>query len=624
MPRLVLSALVLFAASLASPHASLQDVVPNDNRAPAGRMVGDTLRITLDAVRARWSPEGPTSRTIEVVAFTADGGVPQIPAPLLRVRAGTPMSVTVRNTLADSALRVVGLWSHPSATGDTVRLAPGESRTLTFDAGEPGTYFYGARIGVGVPVGARVPLYENETAFGAFIVDPPGPVPPDRVFVMNIWGAPIDSANYANALAINGRSWPGTERLEARTGDTLRWRIINTTIRAHPMHLHGFYFTLLSKGTAQRDTIYAPDRRMDEVTDRMRNMSTMSLEWTPTRPGNWLFHCHLIYHVVPEAAQLQPMPPGGHEAHSADAGQHMRGLVLGIRVTPRRGTTAEARPDVRTMRLDVVDRGTLPDKRRRMQYFAAEGVTADTVGTWRAGGPLLLLRQGEPTDINVYNHLSEATAVHWHGIELESYSDGVVGWSGAMSKLAPPIPPGQSFLAHLSLPRPGTFIYHTHLGDVAQLTAGLYGAIVVLPKGQAFDAAHDHVLLASVEGADDAPFLRINGDSTAPAPLEMRVGESHRFRMVNIMPAADMFYMIQRDSATYAQWMPMAKDGADLLPALRTPTRARVRLAVGETRDMLFTPTEPGEWTLRATAADPLPGWTRKVIVRPTIPGGDR
>ena len=33
--------------------------------------------------------------------------------------------------------------------------------------------------------------------------------------------------------------------------------------------------------------------------------------------------------------------------------------------------------------------------------------------------------------IMVVNHLTEPTAVHWHGIELESYFDGVAGFSGA-------------------------------------------------------------------------------------------------------------------------------------------------------------------------------------------------
>ena len=42
-------------------------------------------------------------------------------------------------------------------------------------------------------------------------------------------------------------------------------------------------------------------------------------------------------------------------------------------------------------------------------------------------GPALVLTQGQPVAIRVVNGISEPLAVHWHGIELESYYDGVPG-----------------------------------------------------------------------------------------------------------------------------------------------------------------------------------------------------
>ena len=45
-------------------------------------------------------------------------------------------------------------------------------------------------------------------------------------------------------------------------------------------------------------------------------------------------------------------------------------------------------------------------------------------------GPTLVLRRGEPVEITLVNRLPEATAIHWHGMELDSYYDGVHGWSG--------------------------------------------------------------------------------------------------------------------------------------------------------------------------------------------------
>ncbi|HEX9564019.1 MAG TPA: multicopper oxidase domain-containing protein [Gemmatimonadaceae bacterium] len=48
-------------------------------------------------------------------------------------------------------------------------------------------------------------------------------------------------------------------------------------------------------------------------------------------------------------------------------------------------------------------------------------------------GTPLILKQGAHVAITVINRLPEPTTVHWHGMELESYFDGVSGWSGSPS-----------------------------------------------------------------------------------------------------------------------------------------------------------------------------------------------
>lgn len=75
---------------------------------------------------------------------------------------------------------------------------------------------------------------------------------------------------YRNALTINGRSFPHTERIEPMVGDTLRWRWINASGRNHPMHLHGFYFRVDAKGDGLADTSYAVAARRLAVTENMR------------------------------------------------------------------------------------------------------------------------------------------------------------------------------------------------------------------------------------------------------------------------------------------------------------------------------------------------------------------
>ena len=80
-----------------------------------------------------------------------------------------------------------------------------------------------------------------------------------------------------------------------------------------------------------------------------------------------------------------------------------------------------------------------------------------------------------PVSITVVNSTPEPTAVHWHGIELESYFDGVAGFSGNASRASPIIAPADSFEARFTPPRAGTFIYHTHIDELRQQPAGMAG-----------------------------------------------------------------------------------------------------------------------------------------------------
>jgi FtsP/CotA-like multicopper oxidase with cupredoxin domain len=135
-------------------------------------------------------------------------------------------------------------------------------------------------------------------------------------------------------------------------------------------------------------------------------------------------------------------------------------------------------------------------------------------------GPPLILTRGQPTAIRVVNQLSEALAVHWHGIELESYYDGGPGWSGSGRQLLKPIAPGRSFVVQLTAPRAGTFIYHTHIDDVKQLSSGLYGPLIVLPPGEKFDPETDRVLVISRAGRVKPRFGSMAADLRRWAALE--------------------------------------------------------------------------------------------------------
>ena len=608
---LVLAAGLLLFGSETRTVPGLSQVLPNDNRIPAGLLERDTLRIDLEVRLATWSPEADSGPGVEVAAFAEAGKTPSIPAPLIRVPEGTTIVARIRNLLPDSTLSIHGLMTRPAAADDSIVLRPGDSTIVRFKAGAPGTYLYYAVLGV-----HRYEIdEEREQLAGAFIVDPVGGSPPDRVFVINIWGRVIDSATYGNALTMNGRSWPWTERISAQVGDTLRWRVINASERGHPMHLHGFYFRLDSRGNGLADSIFPPDRRRRQVTQSMNQFETILMTWSPDRAGNWLYHCHIGFHVLPEA-RVNPAPHDHPDWGSKDPTRHMSGLILGIDVKPRPGEVAEDRRGAARMRLFIQEGSKRTRSSRSLGFVLQQGAAAPAPDSVVLPGSPLILTRGRPTDITVINRLKESSVIHWHGIELESYSDGVAGWSGSADRLAPSIMPGDSFVARLTLPRAGTFIYHTHLNDIDQLTSGLYGGIVVLEPGQRYDPATDHLFVAGWDGVDGdstGPRTLINGDSLPP-PLELKAGVTHRFRFVNIGPADRLSFRIYRDTAL-VNWRLVARDGANFPAQLVRATPASYRFDVGETFD---TEAElaPGEYRLVAARNPKYPFYTRRLIVR--------
>ncbi len=74
----------------------------------------------------------------------------------------------------------------------------------------------------------------------------------------------------SDIFAINGSSWPYTEKLHHEVGDRVRWRIINLSHGHHAMHLHGFYFTVESTGDIGVERRLVPGQQRTVVTEFIR------------------------------------------------------------------------------------------------------------------------------------------------------------------------------------------------------------------------------------------------------------------------------------------------------------------------------------------------------------------
>jgi FtsP/CotA-like multicopper oxidase with cupredoxin domain len=207
-------------------------------------------------------------------------------------------------------------------------------------------------------------------------------------------------------------------------------------------------------------------------------------------------------------------------------------------------------------------------------------------------GPSIVLNRDELVAIKVINKLKEATTVHWHGLEIDSYFDGVSGWGNFKNMLAPILQPGDSFVVHMRPPRSGTFIYHTHMHN-AQLFAGMYGALIVKDPEEKYESEKNKVVLLGENGSGA---IFVNGKKQ-PDTLYMKKGMNYRFRLINITAGwADLTTSIIYNGSP-AKWKPLAKDGADF-PSYQQIIKSALNqpVSIGQTLDFGFTPEEPGDY----------------------------
>lgn len=111
--------------------------------------------------------------------------------------------------------------------------------------------------------------------------------------------------------------------------------------------------------------------------------------------------------------------------------------------------------------------------------------------------PTLRWREGEEVTIHVTNKLNEPTAIHWHGIVLPAPQDGVPGVSFHG------IAPGATYTYRFKVKQSGTYWYHSHSGMQEQ--QGVYGPIVIEPaRPEPYAYDRDYVVMLS-DWTDEDP-----------------------------------------------------------------------------------------------------------------------
>ena len=104
-------------------------------------------------------------------------------------------------------------------------------------------------------------------------------------------------------------------------------------------------------------------------------------------------------------------------------------------------------------------------------------------------GPTLRFTEGDSAIIHVINKMGVETSVHWHGILIPNFYDGVPYLT------TPPIKAGETFTYKFPIVQNGTYWYHSH--TALQEQNGVYGAFVIEPKEKTQDYNKELVLVLS-------------------------------------------------------------------------------------------------------------------------------
>ncbi|HBR68052.1 MAG TPA: copper oxidase [Rhodospirillaceae bacterium] len=89
---------------------------------------------------------------------------------------------------------------------------------------------------------------------------------------------------------LNGKKYADSGPIKLNYGERVRLKFVNDTMMAHPMHLHGMFVQLENGQPAEKlpnkHTIIVPPGQ------------SYSVLLTADEPGEWAFHCHLLYHMM--------------------------------------------------------------------------------------------------------------------------------------------------------------------------------------------------------------------------------------------------------------------------------------------------------------------------------------
>jgi hypothetical protein len=116
---------------------------------------------------------------------------------------------------------------------------------------------------------------------------------------------------------INGKAIHEDRLININEGDVVRFTFENGTMMHHPMHLHGHFFRVLNKNGE-----FSPLKHTVDVPP----MGTRTIEFYANEPGQWMLHCHNLYHMETGMARVvryNTYKPSAEQAHLDHQDHHL-------------------------------------------------------------------------------------------------------------------------------------------------------------------------------------------------------------------------------------------------------------------------------------------------------------
>jgi FtsP/CotA-like multicopper oxidase with cupredoxin domain len=228
----------------------------------------------------------------------------QVPGPLIHVKEGDELKVTVHNltslshTIHWHGVYQTNTWRNdgvPNITQEAIE--PGTSFTYEFVASKPGSLWYHCHVNVPEHVGLR-------GMWGPLVIDPKEPselekeVTKEAILMFSGWnskvamdygkgGHPTETIDY---FSINSKAFPYNQPLRVKKGDVLRLRLYSVSSET-AYHLHGHDVLVTHKDGLPLDSPYWADVVDVPVGARIDAIVRMD------NPGRWINHDHIEHHT---------------------------------------------------------------------------------------------------------------------------------------------------------------------------------------------------------------------------------------------------------------------------------------------------------------------------------------